>query len=189
MPGYNSAAIDELIDGCLQSNRRSQEVLYRQFYGYAMGVCLRYSKNKDEAREILNDGFFKVFTKLESFDRQRPFKTWLARIIINTAIDYYRHEVSKVVFVHEEAAAEFPVQESVISKLAYEELVKLVQTLTPAYRLVFSLYVMDGYSHDEIAEQLNITVGASKSNLSRAREKLRELLSKINTDNYDRVAR
>lgn len=189
MPGSNSAAIDELIDGCLKSNRRSQELLYRQLYGYAMGVCLRYSKSKDEAREILNDGFYKVFTKLESFDRERPFKTWLARIMINTAIDYYRHEVGKDIFVHEEVATEFPVQEAVISKLAYEELVTLIQSLTPAYRLVFSLYVIDGYTHDEIAEQLKITPGASKSNLSRAREKLRELLSKINTDNYDRVAR
>ena len=189
MPVNNSAVLQELLDGCMKRNRRSQELLYKQFYGYAMGVCLRYSKSKEEAKEILNDGFFKVFTKLESFDSNRSFKIWLARVMINTALDHYRQEVKRDIFEHAEAGEDVSVDENVISKLAYEELVGLIQQLTPAYRLVFSLYVIDGYTHEEIAEQLKISTGASKSNLSRAREKLREMLSKVNIDNYDRVTR
>ena len=189
MPEYNSAVLQELLDGCLERNRRSQELLYKQFYGYAMSVCLRYTKSKEEAKEILNDGFFKVFTKLESFDNSRSFKTWLSRIMINTALDHYRQEVRRDVFDNVDAAEHVSVDETVINKLAHEELVALIQKLTPSYRIVFSLYVIDGYTHEEIADQLKISLGASKSNLSRAREKLREMLSKINIDNYDRVTR
>ncbi|MDR6803066.1 RNA polymerase sigma-70 factor (ECF subfamily) [Dyadobacter sp. BE34] len=189
MPEYNSAVLQELLDGCLQKNRRSQELLYKQFYGYAMSICLRYTRSREEAKEILNDGFLKVFTKLESFDASRPFKTWLSRIMINTALDHYRQEVRRDVFDDVEVAEQVSVDETVISKLSHEELIGLIQRLTPAYRLVFSLSVIDGYTHEEIAEQLNISVGASKSNLSRAREKLRDMLSKINIDDYDRVAR
>jgi RNA polymerase sigma factor (sigma-70 family) len=189
MPGYNSAVLQELLDGCLKKNRRSQELLYKQFYGYAMSVCLRYAKSREEAKEILNDGFFKVFTKLDGFDSSRSFKSWLGRIMINTALDHYRQEVRKDIFEQPEAGEQVSVDETVLSKLAHDELVVLIQKLSPAYRVVFSLYVIDGYTHEEIADQLRISVGASKSNLSRAREKLREMLSKINIDNYDRVAR
>ena len=189
MPEYNSAVLQELLDGCLERNRRSQELLYKQFYGYAMSVCLRYTKSKEEAKEVLNDGFFKVFTKLESFDNSRSFKTWLSRIMINTALDHYRQEVRRDVFDNVDAAEHVSVDETIINKLAHEELVALIQKLTPSYRIVFSLYVIDGYTHEEIAEKLGISLGASKSNLSRAREKLREMLSKINIDDYDRVTR
>jgi RNA polymerase sigma factor (sigma-70 family) len=189
MPEYNSAVLHELLDGCLKKNRRSQELLYKQFYGYAMSICLRYTRSRDEAKEILNDGFLKVFTKLDSFDSNRAFKTWLGRIMINTALDHYRQELRRDVFDDVEVADQVSVDETVISKLAHEELVALIQKLTPSYRIVFSLSVIDGYTHEEIAEQLGISVGASKSNLSRAREKLREMLSKINIDDYDRVTR
>lgn len=189
MPEYNSAVLHELLDGCLSKNRRSQELLYKQFYGYAMSICLRYTRSRDEAKEILNDGFLKVFTKLDSFDSNRSFKTWLGRIMINTALDHYRQEVRRDVFDDVEVADQVAVDETVISKLAHEELVGLIQKLTPSYRIVFSLSVIDGFTHEEIAEQLGISVGASKSNLSRAREKLREMLSKINIDDYDRVTR
>ena len=189
MPEYNSAVLQELLDGCLERNRRSQELLYKQFYGYAMSVCLRYTRSKEEAKEILNDGFFKVFTKLESFDNSRSFKTWLSRIMINTALDHYRQEVRRDIFENVDAADHVSVDETIISKLSHEELVSLIQKLTPSYRIVFSLYVIDGYTHEEIADKLSISLGASKSNLSRAREKLREMLSKINIDNYDRVTR
>jgi RNA polymerase sigma factor (sigma-70 family) len=189
MPEYTSAVLLELLDGCLKKNRRSQELLYKQFYGYAMSICLRYTRSREEAKEILNDGFYKVFTKLESFDSNRSFKTWLSRVMINTALDHYRQEIRRDVFDDVEVADNVTVDETVISKLAHEELMELIQKLTPSYRLVFSLYVIDGYTHEEIADQLNISVGASKSNLSRAREKLRDMLSKINIGDYDRVTR
>ena len=109
--------------------------------------------------------------------------------MINTALDHYRQEVRRDIFEAVDAADHVSVDETIISKMSHEELIGLIQKLTPSYRIVFSLSVIDGYTHEEIADQLNISVGASKSNLSRAREKLREMLSKINIDNYDRVAR
>lgn len=189
MPEYNSVVLQELLEGCLKRNRRSQELLYKEYYGYAMGICLRYTRSRDEAKEILNEGFFKVFTRLDTFDQTRPFKTWLARVMINTALDHYRHDVSRETLESSEAAEQVAVEETVTGKLSHQELIYLIQQLTPSYRLVFSLYVIDGYSHEEIAEKLKISTGASKSNLSRAREKLREMLSKINIDDYERVPR
>lgn len=189
MSEHNSAAVLDLLDGCLQGNRRSQELLYRQFYSYALGLCMRYARNRDEAREILNEGFFKIYTKLESFDRERPFKTWLGRVMINTALDQYRREVKH--YAHEEinAAGSVSIDENAISRLSYQELIGMVQQLPPAYRTVFSLAVLDGYTHEEIAIQLEISVGSSKSNLARAREKLKVMLSTKSFDEYERVVR
>lgn len=189
MSEQNSAALLDLLDGCLQGDRRSQELLYRQFYGYAMGLCLRYARGKEEAKEILNDGFFKVFTKIESFDRERSFKTWLGRVMINTALDQYRREARHQVYEDMSTAAHVAIDDHIVSQLSYQELIELVQQLPPAYRLVFNLAVLDGYTHEEIATKLDISVGASKSNLSRAREKLKVMLSKKSLDEYERVVR
>ncbi|TDB63722.1 RNA polymerase sigma factor [Arundinibacter roseus] len=190
MSEHTSAAILDLLDGCLRGDRRSQELLYRQFYGYAMGLCMRYAKNRDEAKEILNEGFFKVFTKIESFDRERSFKTWLGRVMINTALDQYRREAKHQVFEDVEQAQHLAaIDANAVSQLSHQELLGMVQELPPAYRMVFSLAVIDGYTHEEIAEKLEISVGASKSNLSRAREKLKVMLSKKSLDEYERVVR
>lgn len=189
MSEHNSAAILDLLDGCLQKDRRSQELLYKQFYGYAIGFCMRYTSNIEEAREIVNDGFFKVFTKLESFDQARPFKTWLARVMINTALDHYRKEAKRPVPEDIEMAKNASIDENAISQISYQELIDMVQKLPPAYRMVFSLAVLDGYTHEDIASELDISVGASKSNLARAREKLKVMLSKKSLDEYERVVR
>lgn len=182
--------LPELIAGCLRNHRQSQELLYRQFYGYAMSVCLRYARTREEALEVLNDGFLKVFTRLEQYDSTQPFKGWLRRILINTAVDHYRREVR---YHHEgvEQIEQTAVSQTTdgFSQLAHEDLMALVQRLSPAYRLVFNLYVIDGFSHDEIASQLGISVGASKSNLARARENLRVLLKQLNYDEYVRANR
>ncbi|GHB55751.1 RNA polymerase sigma factor [Persicitalea jodogahamensis] len=190
MSEHNSAAILDLLDGCLQGNRRSQELLYKQFYGYAMSLCMRYARSRDEAQEILNDGFFKVFTKLETYDQKRPFKTWLGRVLINTALDQYRREAKHQVYEDIRSADNVAaVNESAVSRLIHEELLELIQLLPPAYRMVFSLAVLDGYTHEEIAAELEISVGASKSNLSRARGKLKEMLAKKSMEAYERVVR
>ncbi|MVM29526.1 sigma-70 family RNA polymerase sigma factor [Spirosoma sp. HMF4905] len=186
----NIPALTDILAGCLRNHRRSQELLYRQFYGYAMSVCLRYAPTRDEALEVLNDGFLKVFTRLDQYDPAQPFKGWLRRILINSAIDHYRQEVRHQ---HEDVdkVAQVAVSEAAdaFSQLSYEELLGFVQRLSPAYRLVFNLYVMDGFTHEEIAGQLGISVGASKSNLARARENLRQLLKHINYDEYARANR
>lgn len=155
-----------------------------------MSVCLRYAPTREGAREVMNDGFLKVFTRLDQYDPAQPFKGWLRRILINVAIDQYRQEMR-----HHHESIE-PFEQTIateaanpFSQLAHDELLGLIQRLSPAYRLVFNLYVMDGYTHEEIAAQLGISVGASKSNLARARENLRQLLKHINNDEYVRANR
>ncbi|MBC3785368.1 RNA polymerase sigma factor [Spirosoma utsteinense] len=187
----NIPPLSDLLAGCLRNHRQSQELLYRQFYGYAMSVCLRYAPTREGALEVLNDGFLKVFTRLEQYDPAMPFKSWLRRILINTALDHYRQEVRHHYFDDVEQVGQTIMSESADahSQLAHEELLALIQRLSPAYRLVFNLYVMDGFTHDEIAAQLGISVGASKSNLARAREKLRSYLKHVNYDEYARPNR
>ncbi len=171
-----------LISRCIRKDLNAQELLYRNFYGYAMGICLRYSSNRYDARIIVNDGFLKVFNNLYKFDSEKPFNPWLGRIMSNTAIDHYRSElkhmnlldISDVDEVFESAAIE--------SKLHYEELIKLIQELPPSYRTVFNLYAIDGFTHEEISKKLKISVGGSKSNLFKARKKLQELLKKASAE-------
>ena len=185
----NSSALPDLLAGCLQNQRRSQELLYRQFYGYAMSVCMRYTNSRDEALDVLNDGFLKVFTRLEQYDPMQPFKSWLRRIMINTALDQYRASVRHQHEDLSEATHASTEIADVYSQLAHEELIKIIQQLSPAYRLVFNLYVIDGFSHEEIATRLLISVGSSKSNLARARENLRTMIQKKNNDEYARATR
>lgn len=165
-----------LIPGCIKKERASQQALYKYCYGYSMGICLRYSQNRSGALEVLNSGFLKVFVNLEKYQNHIPFKAWLGRIMINTAIDHYR---SGLKFTHiQELNDEFDRGEVPIieSKLNYDALLLLVQSLPLAYRTVFNLYAIDGYNHPEIAAILNINVGTSKSNLFKARKKLQELI-------------
>lgn len=143
-----------------------------------MSVCLRYTISEEEAIEVLNDSFMKVFTKLDTFDTRQPFQSWFRRILINTAINYYHKHAKHQHYQSLGACNELADEQHILSQLSYEEIIRLVQQLTPVYRTVFNLYVIDGYTHDEIAEALQISVGASKSNLSRARANLRVMLKK-----------
>lgn len=167
-----------LIDGCRRSNRASQIRLYEHFYSYGMGVCLRFSKNRDEAMEIVNDGFLKAFVKIDQYDSDQPFKPWLRRILINCSIDYYRkyHKLSEpleVAFIQKTATSTY---NDALDNLAYDDLMMIMQKLSPAYRMVFNLYVVENFSHQEIAEKLEISIGTSKSNLSKARQKIKSML-------------
>ncbi len=184
-------ALSDLLAGCLRNQRQSQELLYRQFYGYAMSICLRYAPTREGALEVLNDGFLKVFTRLEQYDPAQPFKGWFRRILINTALDHYRQELRHLNHdsVEQVETTAISGAADAQSQLAHEELLTLIQRLSPAYRLVFNLFVMDGYTHDEIADQLGISVGASKSNLARARENLRQMLHTLKYDEYARANR
>lgn len=164
---------DSLIKGCLERDRSSQKALYRQYFGYSLSICLRYAPNRDEAIETVNDGFMKVFTRLATFDPQRSFKSWLGKIMVNTAIDHYRvaHKHQQHDSLDSAAEAEFPV--SIIDQLSYNELIGLIQELPDSYRAVFNLHVIDGYKHEEIARMMAISVGTSKSNLFKARATLK----------------
>lgn len=145
-----------------------------------MSVCLlRYTRSRDEAIEIVNDGFIKVFNHVDKVDLTKSFKNWLRRIMVNTALDFYRQNHKH--YNHEDIQeGEYLISDSkdASSDLSYEELLGFVQKLSPAYRTVFNLFAIDGYSHDEIGVMLGISTGTSKSNLARARINLREMLSK-----------
>lgn len=173
-----------MLHGCLKGNREAQRKLYQHFYGYAMSICVRYSKDAEEAREVLNDGFLKVFTKLPLYDTAKPFKGWVRRIMINTALDNYRHNLKHYNLLDITSAEPETDSFDVLQQINYDYLIKLIQALSPAYRAVFNLYVIDGHTHEEIAQLLSISVGSSKSNLSKARASLRKALSKLEVQEY-----
>jgi RNA polymerase sigma factor (sigma-70 family) len=169
--------LEKLIAGCREGEQASQYRLYAHFYNYALSVCYRYASNLEEAKEVLNDAFFKIFTKIDRYNPSYSFKGWLHRVVVNTAIDHYRSQQSKPIMQELTIAHGVEVETEVIENLTREEVYKMVQLLPRAYRTVFNLFVVEGFSHPEIAEILGITEGASKSNLSKARMKLKLMLS------------
>lgn len=174
--------LDLLLQGCREGRRSSQKKLYELFYGYGVNICLRYAKNQAEAQEMLNDGFLRVFTRLHQYDSDFPFRVWLRRVLINAAIDYHRkHKRYHLTHVDENMGQLIDNRQIYPTVDQNDDVLAVIQQLPPAYQMVFNLYVMEGYKHQEIAEKLNISVGASKSNLSRAKEKLRKILSKKQT--------
>ena len=176
--------IQKLVSGCIEGDRQCQQALYKHFYAFGMGISLRYMSNQEDAAYVLNESFFKVFTNIKQYDPKKPFMAWLRKIMTNTAIDHYR---SNLKFSNHMDIAEYDQASedvTIYNKLAYEDLLKMIQDLTPAYRTVFNLFAIDGYSHEEISELLNISVGTSKSNLFKARKKLQELLQLVHSDVY-----
>jgi RNA polymerase sigma-70 factor (ECF subfamily) len=169
--------LQRLIDGCIEQDRQSQELLYKKLYGFALKICLRYAANRSDASEVLNEGFFKAFTNIEKYDKNWPFKAWLSKIMYNTSIDYYRANLrwsqignlDKLDYMSNEATIEH--------KLGYDDLLAIIQQLPPAYRIIFNLYAVDGYSHEEIAEMVGISASTSRSNLHKARQKLQQMLA------------
>lgn len=147
-----------------------------EYYSYAMGVCLRYSRSADEAVEILNDGFIKIFSKLSLYSRGLSFKGWLRKIMINSAIDHFRRNERHYHSLDISHVQDESLSENVLDELSADEIISFIQRLPPSYRMVFNLYAIEGYHHEEIANQLNITVGTSKSNLAIARNKLKKIL-------------
>jgi RNA polymerase sigma factor (sigma-70 family) len=176
--------LHRLISGCINQDRRSQKMLYKAFYGFSMAICLRYTANKYEAAEVMNQGFYKVFTKVNGYDAARPFKAWLGRIMANTAIDYYRANLKMV--TEDLETAEQIVDVSVPDNhLNYNDLLLMIRQLPQSYRTVFNLFAIDGYSHEEIAEMLNVNIGTSKSNLFKARQKLKQMIMNAETPVYN----
>lgn len=165
-------------------HRGSQKMLYQEFYAYGMSICLRYADNRDEAAEILNDGFMKVFQNIARFDLTRPFKPWLRRIIVNTAINHY-HQKNRALKAEElDRAKQNASEERILSGISYEEILGMLRKLPPAYRTVFNLHVIEGYKHEEIAAMLGVSVGTSKSNLFKAKEQLRTILNNFFEADY-----
>lgn len=183
MSAHGTEDTQKLIAACLKGDRNSQFVLYKLYYGKMLGVCLRYAKDTDEARDILQEGFLKVFTRLSDFGGSGSFEGWIRRIMVNTAIDHYRKnrqsplkadpdyvENNGVEVVEENESEEY-------GGIRPEEVMEAVQKLTPAYRTIFNLYALESYTHKQIGELLGISEGTSKSNYSKARANLKKLLA------------
>lgn len=165
-----------LIDGCQRGDRKCQNDLHQKFYGFAMGVVIRYVNNREEAIEIVNDGFLKVLTRLNKYNRHLSFWGWVRKIMVNTAIDAYRKTAKEVPLVQITYAKDENLNPSILEQISEQELINAIQQLPRSYRLVFNLYVIEGYKHHEISRELDISVGTSKSNLAVAKNKLRNHL-------------
>lgn len=185
----------ELIAGCLRQDRTCQEALYKRFYGKMLGVTLRYARDRDEARDMLQEGFIKVFTSISNFSGKGSFEGWVRRIVVNTSIDHLRknkHEYMIVSTVHSRDGdlpdAVEEADENELLQLSEEQLIACIQQLSPAYRAVFNLYVMENLPHKEISERLGISEGTSKSNLAKARYQLKKILyQKIRTSHGEQT--
>jgi RNA polymerase sigma factor (sigma-70 family) len=172
--------IDEtdLIKGCIGGDRRMQEALYNRFSPRMYAVCLRYAGNAEEAEDILQEGFIKIFKKLDTFRSEGSFEGWIRRIFVNTAIEHFRRKrYLQTVSEKEENTIEGK-DISVLDKLAAKDILALIKELSPGYRTVFNMYVVEGYTHKEIADMLGISEGTSKSQLSRAKVILQGLVKK-----------
>ena len=179
----NKNEIKEIIDGCIAKKRKAQEQLFKLFYGKMMGVCLRYHRDKDDAQEILQLGFIKVFDKLDGYDHTGSFEGWMRRIFANTCIDAIRK--SKKDPIRTENDEDFVVktentieekEEFELTSIKAEVAMQAIDGLSPAYKAVFNLYVIEEYKHKEISEILGISEGTSKSNLAKAKMNLKKIL-------------
>jgi len=163
--------IKNIINGCLKGNRRDQELLYRRHAPRLYAVCLQYSGNDEEARDILQEGFIKIFENLIQYKHEGSFEGWMRKIMVNTALEKYRsrnplHRVDDIDQIPELDAE--PDSED-YAGLEAVDLIEIIRELPPKYRMVFNLFAIEGYSHKEISQMINISEGTSKSNLSRAR--------------------
>ncbi len=173
MPENQTEISSNILSGCIKGKLNAQESLYKQFYAYGMSVCLRYAHNRDEAAEIMNDSFLKVFINIQSYRQEQSFKSWFRRIIINTAIDNYRKNSKYYNHFDIEIIDKEVVDCNLIDELDLEGAMALLNELPEQYRITFNLFEIEGYTHEEIADFLGIAESTSRSNLTRAKKILR----------------
>ena len=172
----------ELVEGCIRAERTYQELLYRRYSSKMYGVCIGYAKDRADAKDILQDGFVKVFTNIHKYKGEGSFEGWIRRIIVNTAIDHYRRTTKEAMHMNAvdiEYAKDIQVEVSVLQQMCAKDIMNLVHQLPNGARLIFNLYVVEGYTHQEIAEKLNINQGTSKSQFARAKKLLQNLVMKL----------
>lgn len=178
----NPESLQIVIEGCKKGKREFQASLYQLFASKMYAVCLYYSKNQTEAEDLLHNGFIKIFKNINQYQGKAPLEAWMRKVFTNTALEKFRKDkrmisMSEYVEVEEESG-------DIISQLSNDELIIIIQQLSPAYRMVFNLYAIEGYSHKEISNQLNISIGTSKSNLARARQFLKAQIKKLYPEIY-----
>ena len=169
----------DLIEGCLKGDRKMQYELYQRFAPKMYGVSLRYAGNAEEAEDILQEGFIKVFNKMGSYRGDGSFEGWIRRVFVNTAIEHFRKKTHLQPITENEESTIEGKYLSVLDHMAEKDIIQLVQQLSPGYRTVFNMYVVEGYTHRQIAEILGISEGTSKSQLSRAKLILQDLVKKF----------
>ncbi len=168
----------DLIQGCIIEDRQMQELLYKKFSSKMYGVCLRYSGNTEDANDLLQEGFIKIFKNLTKFRGEGSFEGWMRRIFVNTSIEHFRKKVKlyNVTEVQENTIEDYDL--TILDTLAEKDIISLVNELSPGYKTVFNMHVVEGYSHKEIADILGINEGTSKSQLARAKGVLKKTLEK-----------
>ena len=176
MQSNHNMSESDLIKGCLEGDRRAQEYLYQRFSPKMYGVCLRYAGKAEDAQDILQDGFVKIFKNLHMYRGDGSFEGWIRRIFVNTAIEHYRRQVNLYPVTENHESLLETKEISAFDSLSVKDLMKIVQQLSPGYRTVFNLYVVEGYSHKEIAEMIGISEGTSKSQLARAKGVLQNII-------------
>ncbi|MCX8020319.1 MAG: sigma-70 family RNA polymerase sigma factor [Chitinophagaceae bacterium] len=169
----------DLINGCLAGDRRMQEELYRRFSARMYAVCLRYAGNTEEAQDLLQEGFIKVYKKLNSFRGEGSFEGWMRRIFVNTAIEHFRKKRYLMPVTEKEENTMESDYLTGLDQLSTKEIMDLIQKLSPGYRTVFNMYVVEGFTHKEIADMLGISEGTSKSQLSRAKVILQKMVRSL----------
>jgi RNA polymerase sigma factor (sigma-70 family) len=172
---------EEIVQGCKAGSRKSQRLLYDRYSKKMLGVCLRYCQNREEAEDVLQDGFIKVFTNIDSFKEQGSFEGWIRRIMVNTAINNYQSNLKR--YYHSDVEEETGIssdQVDAFNKLSAMDLLRIIQSLPEGYRMVFNMYAIEGYTHKEIGEMLGISENTSKSQLSRARVCLQKKAQELN---------
>jgi RNA polymerase sigma-70 factor (ECF subfamily) len=173
----------KLIQACIKEDKSAQKALYDLFSAKMYFVCLRYARHEAEAQDILQDAFIKVFDKLDSYRFSGSFEGWVRRIMVNTALNYCRKSTYKYENIGIEDYQDKVVNSKAISRLSEQELLGIIQQLPDGYRMVFNLYITEGYSHKEIAEMLSISENTSRSQLAKARKWVQNVLEKLKTSN------
>ncbi|WP_460995764.1 RNA polymerase sigma factor [Spirosoma harenae] len=185
-------SLTDLINGCRRGKEGAMKAFYERFYSYALSVCLAYASDREDAREMLNDGFLKVFRSLKDLKNEAVLMPWLRRIMVNTAIDYYRKRRKQsmdfsVELVGDTLEEPYLNDEAIFAQLSAEHILAVLHELPVPYRMVFSLYVLEGYTHREIAEQLGIVESTSRSHLTEANRLLRKALTTQLPKNHERT--
>lgn len=183
---HKSISEEELISGCVEGNRYAQKVLYEKYRSLMFAICMRYAKNKDEAEDVMIDGFMKIFTKIKEFRKEGSFEGWLKRIMVNSAINNYRSNLKHYYnsqLDDDDNYLEIKDETDIFKKTySAEYLIRMIQELPVGYRIVFNMYEIEGYSHKEIAEVLDISVSTAKTQLFHAKKTLKNKLAKINKE-------
>lgn len=170
----------ELLKGCLRNDRKYQELLYKKYARTMYGICLSYAKDRSSAQDILQDGFVKVFEKLKTYQSEGSLEGWIRRIISNTAVDYYRKRSTLNKFIEfDPEPSDLKGQNNISDSLHTKDILEQVRKLPDGAQVIFNLYAVEGFSHKEISEKLQISEGTSKSQVNRARTLLQKLLNDL----------